>query len=142
MKLIESLKQRWADYQHQRFLKKMGWSEAAFRRRSDPRVFYGAQTVDGFYLGYSYKHIYNDSRSRPFFNRDWVEVYREMNDWCRENLTGHWREDIHRVYEQTGIGVDGELVPDLWLSDLGNYDVLVYAFENERDCFMFTLKWS
>jgi hypothetical protein len=142
MKLIESLKQRWKAYKHQRYLKKMGWTEELFQRRTDPRVIYQAQTLNGFYSGYKHLHIYDDSRSGPFNGRNWPEVYQEMNVWCRANITGAWRDDIHRCYEQTGIGANGELSKEFWLHDIGNVDLLVYAFENERDYFMFALRWA
>ncbi len=142
MKLIESLKQRWEAYKHQRYLKKMGWAEELFQRRTDPRVIYQAQTLSGFYPGYKHLHIYDDSRSGPFNGRNWPEVYQEMNVWCRANLTSAWRDDIHRVNEQHGIGIDGTFTRELYINDLGPYDVLVYAFENECDYFMFALKWA
>ena len=142
MKLIESLNQWWEAYKHQRYLKKMGWTEEAFKRRTDPRVVYQAQTVRQFYQGYLYTHIYDDCQSGPFLSKNWTDVYVEIDAWCRDNLIGAWRDDIHRVYEQHGIGVDGTVTTELFINDIGPYDVLVYAFENERDYFMFALRWS
>ena len=133
MNLFNKIKQRWRDYRHQRYLQKMGWSEAAYQRYTDPRVFHRAQTVDSFYHGYNYLHLYENSRMGPFTNRDWVEVRQEIDDWCGANLTGAWRNDLHRVYEQHAIDVNGDDHRELWINDLGGMDVLAYAFENEQD---------
>ena len=142
MEIINRIVKRWADFKHQRYLKKMGWTEEAFQRRTDSKVCYRAQTVRDFYPGYAHLHIYDDSRAGPFRGRDWTDVYREINEWCQVNLTGAWRDDIHRVYEQNGIDVDGDVHRELFINDIGSQDVLVYAFDNEHDHFLFTLKWS
>lgn len=142
MGIINYITKRWAAYKHQRYLKKMGWTEAAYQRRTDPKVAYRAQTVNSFYHGYAHIHIYDDSKGGPFLSRNWVEVYQEMNEWCSANLTGAWRDDIHRVYEQNGIDVDGDIHRELFINDIGSQDVLVYAFDNDRDYFLFTLRWS
>ena len=142
MEIINRIVKRWKDFKHQRYLKKMGWTEEAYQRRMDPRVCYRAQTVDRFYPGYAQLHIYDDSRGSPFLSRNWVEVYQEMNEWCNANLTGAWRDDIHRVYEQHAIDNNGVAHKELWINDIGSQDVLVYAFENDHDHFLFTLRWS
>lgn len=140
--ILAYLKEKYQQWQHQRYLKRMGWTEEAYQRRTDPRVFYQAQTVDSFYHGYNYLHIYEDSRGGPFLSRNWTDVYQEIDVWCKTNLRSAWRDDIHRVYEQHAIDANGDTHRELFINDLGPIDVLAYAFDDEQDHLMFVLKWA
>jgi hypothetical protein len=50
--------------------------------------------------------------------------------------------DIHRVFKQTGIGINNDLHEDWWFNDIGGSDVIYFAFQNEQDYMMFRLRWE
>ena len=50
--------------------------------------------------------------------------------------------DIHRVFKQTGIGINGDTDEDYWFNDIGGFDYVYFAFQNEQDFLHFLLRWS
>lgn len=145
---LDALRSHWAFHQHKHYLKKMGWTEEAYQRQTDPLVNHRADRVGYFYHGYSRVHVFETVIGRPFIDyKDWIMAYNLMNQWCKDNCQGRWREDIHRVVRQTGLKQVGDSMeyieePEWFINDVGGGDVLVYAFELDQDYMMFSLKWS
>lgn len=148
LKYIEDLKGRWAFRQHQAYLKRMRWTEEAYQKNIDPLHNYRADRVSYFYHGYKHTHIFETVFAEPFIRyEDWTEAYQEMNEWCKTNCQGQWREDMHRVIKQHGLKQVGDNMewvaePEWFINDLAGGDALVYAFEDSKDYTMFLLRWS
>lgn len=140
--MFNNLKQRYKDWQHQRYLKQRGWTQEAYERQTDPDFNYRASKVTDAYHGYSY--ILDVQSTGPLNHQfgDWMEGLTVVRDWCKENCKAKFREDIMRVYAQTPIGTDGAGVSEWWINDIGGQDVLFWAFKSEQDCMWFKLKWG
>lgn len=56
-----------------------------------------------------------------------------MVNWCKENCKGKWRDDWHRVFNEyyNGHGMT---------KGIGN--ILVFAFQNDKDAMMFMLRYT
>jgi hypothetical protein len=142
-KLVGTVAERWKALCHRRYLKKMGWTEAAYQKQTDPLHNMRASRISDYYHGYKHIHMFDSTQVSPFIgDKHWIEVYGNINAWCLTNCQGRWREDIHRVYKQTGLGVDGKEYPEYFLNDLSGSDYLFYAFENSKDYTLFCLRWS
>lgn len=116
------------------FLSKNGCSTwIAYVRKNDPRINRYAEKINDFYHGYTYLAIFKDTNPFSKYN-DWWIGYAEMRAWCDKNCKGHWREDFHRVLKNW----EDEYV----LNDIGGWDILFIAFENEQDYTWFRLRWG
>jgi len=134
---------RWDFYQHQQYLKKMGWTEEAYKRQTDPDVTKTADRVSYFYHGYPHVYVYTTSNVDPFTRYEiWSNAYSEMTKWCDKHCRGKTRNDIMRVYEQTAIDINGDTHKDWFINDIGGQDALFFAFQDSKDYSMFLLKWS
>lgn len=143
MNLIRRTKARYKLYKDRKFLKKHGCSTwKQYYWKNDPRVFLYADRVRNFYKGYTYLSVFESSRSLNEEYGDWLEGLTALKDWCDSNCNGHWRCDIHRVVKQTGICIDGSTELEWFMNDIGGYDILFFAFDNDRDYMLFTLRWS
>ena len=141
--LFSSLRERWDAHLHQRYLKKMGWTQEAYERRNDPRCDMRANTTKHYFHGYPYVHIYHTTRGEPWTRYgDWIEGLDELRNWCRENCQGHWRDDILRVYKQTAIAWDHTTEEEWHINDIGGGDALFVAFDDEQDYVLFLLMWA
>jgi hypothetical protein len=130
------------DWSHQRKLKRLGYTQEAWLRVNDPDIKRFADRVSDFYFGYPTVLEFTTTRGRPFTDYDsWMVAYQTMIQWCKDNCQDKWREDIHRVTKQTGLDMDSKEYPDWHFSDIGGGDVLFFAFKDERDAMLFTLKW-
>lgn len=141
--LFKSLREKWDAHLHQRYLKKMGWTQEAYERQTDPRCNMRAYKIKDYYHGYAYHHVYLSVRDYPWRNYpDWLEGLDQLREWCRENCQGAWRDDILRVYKQTAISWDSSTEEEWHINDIGGGDALFVAFENEQDYIVFLLKWT
>jgi hypothetical protein len=135
------------DWSHQRKLKRLGYTQEAWIRVNDPDIKRFADKVSDFYSGYPTVFEFTTTRGRPFTDYEsWMGGYQTMIQWCKDNCQGKWREDIHRVTKQTGLthigdGVDWLETPEWIMCEIGGGDVLFFAFKDERDAMLFTLKW-
>ena len=79
---------------------------------------------------------------------DWLYWVRDMNKWCENNCLDKVRYDLHRVIREKGL-IHNEYddtmrwsdTEEFSLNDVGGYDVLFFAFKNEKDLVWFKLKW-
>ena len=137
-----NFKQRFNNWQHQRYLKKMGWTQEAYDRQTDPDYNIRGNTISSYYCGYPYVMII--ASSTPLANHfgSWLEGVTEIRDWCKANLEGKFREDIVRAYTQTPLGLNGPEDIEYVISDIGGVDILCWAFKDEQDYLWFQLKWG
>ena len=141
--VVNELQGRWDFYRHRMYLKKMGWTEEAYIKQTDPLVNKCADRLSYFYYGYKHTHVFTSAREKPFTDYEtWMDAYVEANLWCEVNCRGRWREDIHRVIKQTGLDSNGKEFPEYFINEVGGGDALVYAFEDSRDYTMFILRWT
>lgn len=126
-----------------RFLKKnncLTWKEYYYK--NDPRIYLYADHVTHFYKGYKHISVFESSKNLADQYGDWLQGLTAIKEWCDKNCIGNWRQDIHRVYKQTGIGLNGSCKDEWFLSDIGGFDILFFAFNNERDYILFNLRWQ
>lgn len=133
--MTTNLKNKWTFYRHEAYLKKMGWTEEAYQRQTDPDYNYRASRIKDCYHGYAYIVAFENSKGEPWVSYPtWIDGYDTIQSWCKENCEGKWRTGIHRVFKNYW----GEWTEN----ELGGGDVLFFAFKSEEDCFMFKLKWG
>ena len=141
--LFKSLRDRWDEHLHYRYLAKMGWTELQYQRNNDVDRNARATNVDDYYHGYKYVHYYTTTHGFPWDRYgDWLEAVDDIRSWCDENLQDKWREDILRVYKQTAIAWDSSTEEQWFISDIGGIDVMFFAFKNEVDYTLFLMKWA
>jgi hypothetical protein len=143
------LKARIRKYCAERKLAKSGYVNwASYRHNRDNDVCRYADKVSDFYSGY--KYIYRCDTPGHYAYKcvgDYgpgglVFGYNEIRSWCDWHTRFKWRMDIHRVYKQTGLGINGDTHEDYWFNDIGGGDFVYFAFQDEGDYLMFMLRWS
>ena len=142
------IKARVRKYLANRKLEKSGYrSWRVYRHNRDDDVVRYADKVSDFYSEkYTYVHRIDYLHYAYTCVHDWgpgglIFGYEVMRDWCEAKCRFKYRMDIHRVYHQTGIGVNGDLHEDYWFNDIGGSDFVYFAFQNEQDYLMFLLRW-
>ena len=143
------IKARIRKYRAERKLKKSGYSTwRVYRHNRDVDVCRYADKVSDFYTA-KYKYVHRIDYKHYAYEcvHDWgpgglVFGYELMRDWCEQKCRFKYRMDIHRLYQQTGIGINGDLHEDYWFNDIGGSDFVYFAFQNEQDYIMFMLRWS
>ena len=135
-----SLYSLYNEWKHERYLKKMGWSQRVFELHNDPDYQqHGHFVKRDMFHGYPYVFEFTDAVvwNKRFGN--WTDGVKQMNEWCDEHCTDKWRDEIlpvNRDWHASTIndwtyGVSG-------LSD----QVMFVAFKNEQDAVLFGLIWS
>lgn len=146
--VLDELKGHWDFHRHRAYLKKMGWTEEAYQKQTDPDYNCRADRVKGHYHGYKHIHAFTTTRERPFTDYpSWMDAYNDIRAWCVKNCQGKFRDDILRVHKQTGltqVGTSMEWIeePEWFVNEIGGGDVLFFAFKDSRDYTMFCLRWS
>ena len=143
------IKARIRKYLAERKLEKSGYeSWRVYRHNRDNHVCCFADKVSDFYSGYTYvyrcenpghyayQYVYDYGPGGLRFG------YEDMRDWCESKCRFKYRMDIHRVYKQTGLGINGDTHEDYWFNDIGGGDFVYFAFQDEGDYLMFMLRWS
>lgn len=110
---------------------------AAYKKKYDPLLshayFYGS--VRNWYRGYPYI-FYWDSPSSPIwklYTGDLVSAMKEIDNWCEKNILGEYRHDFLQVIETSN---------NDWCDNCFGGDWLFFAFTDERDFVLFSLRWS
>lgn len=149
-RFIHRLKARIRKYRAQKKLKKSGYSSwRHYRHNCDTDIFPHADKVSNFYSS-KYKYIHRIDSYKHYAYQcvgDYgpgglVFGYDHMRDWCELKCRFKYRADIHRVYSQTGIGINGETEEDYWFNDIGGTDFAYFAFQDEQDYIHFMLRYS
>lgn len=137
--MIAKLVQKYKTRQRVRFLKKNRCdTEEAYQRLTDPDIARRANTIREFYHGY--EHVKEFSYVTDLCFSDNMARLDSAKNWCSTNCTDKWRHDIHRVYPQTGIGLDNSTTEELFINELAS-ERCFFAFKKESDCAMFLLMY-
>ena len=142
------LKARYRKWRAERKLAKSGYhSWRVYRHNRDPDVVRHADKVSDFYSNYKYVYRCCAPHHAYLCVSDWGPGglrfgYEDMRDWCELKCRFKYRADIHRIYRQTGIGINGETHEDWWFNDIGGSDYVYFAFQNEQDYIHFMLRWG
>lgn len=131
------IKYRILEWQWDRVLRKSGHSSwNMYFSWNDPDFNIRGQTVKDQLHGYPYIAIVPYTTLPILFDPLWgpVEYCEEILKWCEKNSRGKWRNHWERVI------VDhlGQYLPN----GIGGTDELFFAFKDERDYLMFTLRWG
>jgi len=125
------------DWREQRFLRKHGC-----RNREEYNLKYDslhnpiATRLVDFYHGYKYIYCFENHKHQIYYwDLAYVGSY-NVTKWCRKNLSGKWRFDVHRAIKYPSTGNEWEI------NELGGGDYIFAAFTDERDYMLFTLRWS
>lgn len=142
MNIVRKIKAVYKLYKDRRFLKRHGcttWKQ--YYWKNDPRVYLYADRVKDYYKGYKYISLFTSSRPMYEEYGDWLQGLTAIKDWCDNNCSGHWRCDIHRVIQHTGVFMNGSEIE--WvMNDIGGHDILFFAFDDDRDYMLFMLRWQ
>lgn len=130
------IKYRYLEWCWDRHLKHSGYSNwYNYLRANDVNYFAAGRTVRDQLFGYEYiaKVDYTKLPTRfdPLFGP--IEHCEEMVEWCNTNCRGKYRNHWERVIQDH----DGQYLPN----GIGGTDELFFAFKDERDYIMFTLRW-
>ncbi len=137
MQFIDKIKDRYQAWKEQRFLKKHGcetWEQ--YNYRFDPDRNQRATRIRDYYYGY--KHW------TPLESRDHTAYYWDVHldgiyvltEWCKENLSGKFRFDWHRVMKAPATANEWHI------NELGGGDYIFFACQEPEDFFLFQLKWG
>ena len=141
--VLEEIKGHYDFYRHRAYLKKMGWTEEAYQKQTDPDCNLRADRVADFYHGYNHIYAFTTTRVAPFTDYPtWMDAYNIIQKWCWENCQDKFRDDILRATKQTGLGLNGEEYPEWFVNEIGGGDVLFFAFKSSKDYTLFCLRWS
>jgi hypothetical protein len=131
------IKYRYLEWRWDRILRKSGhhhWE--SYLRYNDPDFYAPGYTVRDQLHGYP--HIVKvDYEKLPYrFDPLWgpIEHCELMIEWCNTNCRGKYRNHWERVIMDHA----GQYLPN----GIGGTDELFFAFKDERDYIMFTLRWG
>jgi hypothetical protein len=143
LQFLNYLRSRIKFWRDNRFLKRHGcdtWKE--YYHRFDPDCNIRASRVKDYYHGYPYWHVI-DNHGHHCYNLlyDYGPGghrygYHDILDWCETNCQDKHRADFMRVIKCPATANEWET------NELGGKDYMFVAFKNERDYFMFMLKWA
>ena len=97
-----------------------------------PEINARGHTLDTIYYQHPYRFMTDNADSLTAKYGHWTQGIEHLETWCKENCKGKWFDDLRRL-----ANINGELVPN----EVGGSDWLIFAFELESDCVMFTLQY-
>jgi len=105
-------------------------------RSNDPDYFAAGRTVRDQLHGYPYIALVPYERLETRFEPLWgpIEHCGHIMEWCKKNCRRKFRQHWERVVQDH----EGQYLPN----GIGGTDELFFAFKDERDYLMFTLRWS
>jgi hypothetical protein len=136
------LKARIRKWRAERKLKKSGYKNwAQYRHNRDPDIELYANDLDDFYKGYPYVYVslpnpdhYAYKLLYDYGPGGYRYGYHEIGEWCNEHIRWNYRVDMHRVWRDNSGRYS--------FNDIGGYDIIFFAFKNEKDFTHFLLRWS
>lgn len=131
------IKYRYLEWRWDRVLRKSGhrtWY--SYLRANDLDFNLSGYTVRDQFCGYSYiatvPYWKLPTRFDPMFGP--IEHCEHMLAWCEKNCRGKYRNHWERVIKDHA----GQYLPN----GIGGTDELFFAFKDERDYILFTLRWT
>lgn len=130
------IKYRYLEWQWDRVLKRSIYTTwESYFRWTDPDYIPWGSTVRAQLHGYEYvcKVDYTKlpTRFNPLFGP--IQHCEEMLEWCESNCRRKYRNHWERVIQDH----NGQYLPN----GISGTDELFFAFKDERDYIMFTLRW-
>jgi len=135
--MIEAIKQRYAAWKDNKFLKKHGcetWEQ--YNYRFDPDYNIRATRITDYYHGYPHWTPIMDRNHQAYYwdvHSDGIYV---LSQWCKENLKDKFRFDFQRVMKAPATAYQWEI------NELGGEDYIFFACKDPEDFFLFQLKWG
>lgn len=131
------IKYRYLEWQWDKVLHKSGyifWE--VYLRVNDPDYNPAGRTVKDQLHGYPYIAVVPFCHLVTTFQPLWgpIENSDHIREWCDKNCRKKYRWHWERVI----IDHEGQYLPN----GIGGTDELFFAFKDERDYIMFTLRWS
>ena len=137
VQIIQKLKSQYDDWRERRFLRKHGCkNREQYNLKYDPLHNPLATRLMDFYRGYKYIYCFENHKHQIYYQDLAYFGSYVVTEWCRENLSGKWRFDVHRAIKYPSTGNEWEM------NDIGGGDYIFAAFTDERDYMLFTLRWS
>ncbi len=141
--MFAKFKETYKFYKDRFFLKKHGcetWKE--YNRKFDKDIFHKAVCVKDFYHGYPYVYCFENHNHDVYYWDVGMDGIYVLSEWIDANCNGKYRFDFHRVFKQTGIGLNGTCEEDWFFNELGGGDYIFVAFKEQRDFAWFMLRWT
>lgn len=134
---LHQIKYRYLEWRWERVLRKSGhktWE--SYLRANDPDFNIRGRTVKDQLHGYAHIACIDYTKLPTRFDPLWgpIEHCGDMVEWCDQNCRGKYRNHWERVIEDH----NGQYLPN----GIGGTDELFFAFKDERDYIMFTLRWT
>lgn len=131
------IKYRLLEWSWDRAFKRSGcrtWEH--YFRINDPDFNWHGYTVRDQLFGYPHVVVVPVKHLDWNFDHMWGEIWNgeRIADWCNRNCRGKFRWHWERVI----MDHEGQYFPN----GIGGTDELFFAFKDERDYFLFLLKWS
>lgn len=135
--MFNYLKYKYLEWRWDRVLKRSYCSSwESYFRMNDPDYYAPGRTVKDQLFGYPYIALvdYNKLPVRfdPLFGP--IEHCEEIIAWCNRNCRKKFRTHWERVI----MDHEGQYLPN----GIGGTDELFFGFKDERDYFLFLLRWS
>lgn len=86
--------------------------------------------IKDFYQNYPFIVVWDNNNYRRY-----VDESGNAMEWCSTNCSGKYTSHIHRVVTDSW--------SDEWVfNEMGGTDICFWAFTDEQDALMFSLKWK
>lgn len=137
MNVLSVLKYKFLEWKYDRILKRSGHTSwERYFRANDPDFFIRGQTIKEMFAGYPYVARVDYKHLEYTVDGMWGEIWNGDNvlNWCNTNCRGKHRWQWERVITDHM----GQYAPD----GIAGSDELFFGFKDERDYFLFILRWS
>lgn len=137
MNIFKIIKYRYLEWHWDQVLERSGHpSWQSYLRWNDPDFNIGANTMRDQFHGYPYVAVVPFKYLEFEVDPMWGEVYhgKQVVNWCSNNCRRKYRWQWERVI----MDYYGHYVPN----GIGGTDEFFIGFKDERDYFMFILRWS
>lgn len=131
------IKYKILEWQWDRVLRKSGYKNwEQYFRANDPDYFAAGRTVRDQLFGYPYIVLVPFRHLETVFDPMWGPIERadHIRKWCDRNCRKKYRWHWERVIQDHA----GQYLPN----GIGGTGELFFAFKDERDYLMFTLRWG
>lgn len=137
MNIFKFIKYRYLEWHWDRVLVKSGhrhWE--SYLRYNDPDYYAPGYTIRDQLCGYTYIAVVPHQHLNCKFDPMWGPLWSgtAVEEWCRKNCRSKYRWHWERVIQDHA----GQYLPN----GIGGTDELFFGFKDERDYFMFILRWS
>ncbi len=136
VRLLHILKYKFLEWKWDRVLKKSGCTNwESYFRTNDPDFNKSGKNVKEKLVGYQYVAVVNSKHLDRTVDGMWGEMFygETVAKWCDQTC----RKKYRWQWERVTMDHDGQYAPDGY-----GIDELFFGFKDERDYFLFLLRWS